>query len=546
MANPLLDDEQRLAALSLPNNMMGIQNPNVPIRGPEVPTGIAAPNPDVPSFAEAEAAKYMAPARSQFAEPPRPAGWPNQMAKETPKAPVADEFVRPQAPAEATPRSPQAILNQPNPFDLSKEQKSYLETFEPQKLAIREQGRLAVEKGRTEAAILDQLQQDTEMFSAQRQQRLIDRQKEMAEKQREIADTAKEVANMSPDSNRFWANKTTGQKLLGMLAVFLGGAGGGGRENSVLQMFDRAIQRDIDDQKMQIAQAKTGVAGKENAYKMMLDRFGNEDIADAATKSAALEKVKLQLDSLMARTSSQEAQAKSKLLLGQIDQMQKGLGLQIAEAQMREKAMGQAQAAISQGLATGNINTESLPPEIRERTVPGFAGTARSKEGATKLRELNATVDDAQSGIDQLMSMTNNPEFRLSPEKRAEAKTIAATLKGALRTPLVGPGAVSESEWKLLDSIIANPTDLTNYTPSTIASLNALSSRLQSKLANTAKSEGLGPSLNKVQRAKARVASFQPTRAPAQEPAQTTGGEGGSPYAAAYDVAKEKVKGFFE
>jgi hypothetical protein len=63
---------------------------------------------------------------------------------------------------------------------------------------------------------------------------------------------------------------------------------------------------------------------------------------------------------------------------------------------------------------------------------------------------------------------------------------LAGLLKGELRVEIVGPGAVSETEWRLLDSIIANPTKLASLDSTNKLALRTLLRSLDMSAKNKA------------------------------------------------------------
>ena len=64
-------------------------------------------------------------------------------------------------------------------------------------------------------------------------------------------------------------------------------------------------------------------------------------------------------------------------------------------------------------------------------------------------------------------------------------------VRGALRTTLVGQGAVSDAERKILESIVANPLELTKMSSVAKASLLTLMKKVDNAVGEKAKSLGL-------------------------------------------------------
>ena len=111
--------------------------------------------------------------------------------------------------------------------------------------------------------------------------------------------------------------------------------------------------------------------------------------------------------------------------------------------------------------------------EVAASTVPGY-GDAGNPQIAKEFRQLVSDGNDAHRLLGQLIDIGNKPGSKFSLHWRKLAQNIALNTKAKLRTQLVGVGAVNESEWKMLDDIIANPTKWTNLKGPTLTSLKKL------------------------------------------------------------------------
>ena len=106
---------------------------------------------------------------------------------------------------------------------------------------------------------------------------------------------------------------------------------------------------------------------------------------------------------------------------------------------------------------TEQISLMKLEREIGASTVTGY-GVAPSPEIAKEFREVLISATEAQTGIKRLLEINEMDSPWTSLDLRSEAGVLQGTLQGALRREIVGPGAVTESEQKLLKSIIRDPT----------------------------------------------------------------------------------------
>lgn len=91
-----------------------------------------------------------------------------------------------------------------------------------------------------------------------------------------------------------------------------------------------------------------------------------------------------------------------------------------------------------------------------------------------------------------MLQILNTPNRTITPELRKEANTIKALLTGALRVPIVGPGAFTDPERKLIDSVIPDPTAIFSIDANTKASLITLRNRIKDDRDIYAESIGIG------------------------------------------------------
>ena len=128
--------------------------------------------------------------------------------------------------------------------------------------------------------------------------------------------------------------------------------------------------------------------------------------------------------------------------------------------------------------------------EYQARTIPGI-GTAPSIATATELRGLQTAYEQVDTGVERLLEILEKDFKSFSPELRAEANVITGLLTGALRVPITGPGAFSESEKELIDGIVANPTRIFSMDDKTKKSLQTLRTRIKESRDSYAKSIGI-------------------------------------------------------
>jgi hypothetical protein len=306
-------------------------------------------------------------------------------------------------------------------------------------------------------------------------------------------DDAQKAAQVDP--NRFWNNLGTGDKILAGLSIGLGSIGGamtGKGGNVALDIINNAIQRDFEAQKLEADQKRHVVSDKMNLVQLMRSRFSDRAQADAAAQAAMYQQAEMQLKGIQSQYQAPEIQARAKQMLGEI-QIKRNEAMAGFEQSARQQAALQALSKGGAGQATG-ADLMNLPKEARETYVqgPGFSGFAYTNEGAKSVRDSVGTVGQATSSIDRLMEIAKSDGRQYLPnEVKAEAQTLTATLKGALRKEIVGPGAVSETEWKLLNDVVADPTKINQLSTNTLKRLETLKETLVNGVHQKAKAEGI-------------------------------------------------------
>lgn len=141
----------------------------------------------------------------------------------------------------------------------------------------------------------------------------------------------------------------------------------------------------------------------------------------------------------------------------------------------------------------------------------GFSGVAPSAKEAEEFRTLAVSNEQGQKSISELIDIAKTGNT-LNPTIRARAAVIGATLVASQRVNIVGPGAVSETEWKILHDVFANPTKVFSLKASNIKALETVSSKMGSTLNDKAKSLRLSP--NSTAAASSAPASGRPTYNP--------------------------------
>lgn len=287
-----------------------------------------------------------------------------------------------------------------------------------------------VEGVQTGAAI--QTMQDTlKAAAAEEQQKAALAQEDFKAKQLEIDDLVGQYQKAAPNPQaareQFWADKTTGQKVLAGIGLIFGAMSKDGVNRSVL-MIEKAIDQNIEAQAKKQQSLGSLIGEKRGMLGDLRKMYGDERDARLAFKDQALKIAQLEIDKVASMTKSADVRAK----------------YAVAKEELGIKRM-QTQAELLKSAGKG-----------KELLVPGVGYAATAGE-ATKAKELLGARNKSTSLIKDLMKYN-----RALPgsDASADAEVAAEMLRAALRPIILGPGTVQEKEYERLKGIATNPTEI--------------------------------------------------------------------------------------
>jgi hypothetical protein len=296
----------------------------------------------------------------------------------------------------------------------------------------------------------------------------------------EIEQKSLEYAEAKIDSpSEVWAKKSTEQKILAGIGMFLGAFGQKGT-NQAVDVVQNAIKEDINHQKLLLAKKGESIANSKSMYKMATDAVGDINQQENAAILAGYNAVQLKLNVIAKKYEGTEYAVKAAQANAAID-LKKAEVMQSMHSSM-----------ISQAAMQGIVGPENLDEKQRERFIPGM-GVAKfgTKEEVSNFRTEVNEAKIADSSLRQLIEISKVPTNSVSLEMRGKADIIVSSLQSAMRTSILGPGTVSESDRKLLEKIVANPTDVFSLGSSNRSRLEELLKQVRYKTAVKARSLGL-------------------------------------------------------
>lgn len=155
-------------------------------------------------------------------------------------------------------------------------------------------------------------------------------------------------------------------------------------------------------------------------------------------------------------------------------------------------------APLLKNLLTGKTMTPTeqiaLRKELREEmamTVPGV-GKFNTVQQAQDFRKTWNDANKAVKGLDRLLEIESMGSSAMaSPALRREAQAQASMIRGAMRLQLIGPGAVTEHEQKILESLITDPTKIFQNPFGKESGLRTVLNKVKQATVDEARSYGL-------------------------------------------------------
>lgn len=135
--------------------------------------------------------------------------------------------------------------------------------------------------------------------------------------------------------------------------------------------------------------------------------------------------------------------------------------------------------------------TSKAADDVRERSVPGFDGTAPTKEEAIKFRDLASNNLQILDGVSEIARLSAQQGATTDLKVRARIETLQAFLVGKLRLPMTGPGAFTDSEREFVRNTIGNPARILSLGDVERSKLEELTKRLNADIDTTAAGIGL-------------------------------------------------------
>lgn len=399
-----------------------------------------------------------------------------------------------QAPTQAQPQAQETMLGVP--------QQSGIDSQIEAQRAI---AKAAQDKANAEAAAYEQQNKMNADLVAKQQAHAAKFEADWSKQVDELKNLSNQMQDLSNakiDSQSFWNSKSTGEKILGALAIGLGGVSAAylGTENGALKIIQTAIDRDIDAQKANLDTQKQVVGNKiqiqQNMMSQLRAKYGDDLAAEQAMRALSNDMVLNKVKAISARTEGTVAQQNAKILEAQLTQ-QRDAALQ--QMKLRLQIMGTGSGADENNrYSYMQLKMAGLPDdeikgilENQSKQVAGYRGQAKDKESATEFQKINSNLQKGISAVEDYIKMTKN--FTVKPKDSAKIESMRNLLVGSLREAVLGPGTVTDAEYERLLGTIGSPNDWLKMSDAQRArTLNVLN-QMRKNLATEAKVYGFTP-----------------------------------------------------
>lgn len=245
-----------------------------------------------------------------------------------------------------------------------------------------------------------------------------------------------DIKDTKIDPTRFWANQSTGNRVLAAVSMALSGIGSGltGAPNAAMAVINKAIDNDIESQ-------KANLGNKNTLLGRLYEQTHNLDEATNMARNTLLASTEGQVHQAAASGQGGTASAAALQLMGTLKQ---------------QRAVTNNQMALRQAILNGGMGGDADPASAVTTMVP-----------EAQQKDVFAEIDKAKNANQSRQEMLN--QF----DQATNENTVAKTGFGLLRTPAsilrlqnLGlplirdqDGRVNEFEQKAYNNLLPAPGD---------------------------------------------------------------------------------------
>lgn len=205
----------------------------------------------------------------------------------------------------------------------------------------------------------------------------------------------------------FWEKKGTGARVMGGIAMALGALGAGMTHgpNFAMDIINKAIDDDLNHQKLELEKQGQNVRNNESLLGQMRLKFGDERQAEIAAKSAMLKNAELTMQGIAAKYQGPEAVANAQATKAGFAQAQADLlGKYAVEAQPTTTTTKQLMSAPGTPTPEQLVDMPDTVADGKGGLVPGSGGRAylKNPKFAEKVADHNRVWGEMNQAITEL------------------------------------------------------------------------------------------------------------------------------------------------
>jgi hypothetical protein len=393
-----------------------------------------------------------------------------------------------------------------------------------------------------QAVLLDQERQARAREAAM-QQSFAERDEEMAQRQADFDGTVKQLGKMGTlDRDRFWASRSTGQKIAGFIEMALSGF------NRAPSLLQKRIDDDVKAQEFAFYATRDTAQAKQTAFAQAMQKYQNADAARSMARAAGIDTVQAQLAQMGAKWKGTDAANRADMASAALQDekmMQIANGVQFIPAQSTGRRFYDPRTGLSYSEAEakamsakvdernfenlkqdagigGQMTVEQMKAQtelqktkaaaqkdVGERIVRlpnGDVIQAPSDKEAGTLRDLSSSSHDVRRLLARVKEIKSSDTWRMSPGDQGELESIQQQLRTSFSVA-AQLGALSKDDVKIADGAVG---DITSVSSSGERALGAYQAKVESAWRNRVKTYENSPHTARGELPPEAAASFTP------------------------------------
>jgi hypothetical protein len=288
---------------------------------------------------------------------------------------------------------------------------------------------------------LDQERQARTREAAQ-QQSMLERQEEMEERQADFTATVSQMSKLAHvDRDRWWASRSTPQKIAGFIELALSGF------SRAPSMIMKRIDDDVKAQEFAFYATRDTAQAKQTAFSMAMQKYQNADAARAVAAAAGREAAQAQLAAMGAKWKGTEAANKADIALAALQDekmMQIANGIQFVPSQYRAAPWIDPKT----GLIYSEHEAHQIEAKLQEQRHANQMESAKVGgqllvEGAKSAAQQAGKADEGAHQISNQLQQAGVPQARALADRALAAlnKSPGGVGEAALRGATPGNSA---------------------------------------------------------------------------------------------------------